>query len=226
MSDSGISSVFVAGAGLMGSGIAQTAAQSGLTVVLYDALEGAAARAIAQIGARLERAEQSGRLAAGAAAAAREHLRGAEGPRAAADSQMVIEAISEKLETKLAFWSAMDEICPESVLFASNTSSIPITRLAAATGRPAQFMGMHFYSPVPVMELVELVRGVLTSDATYATVERLSRELGKLPVGSADTPGLPTVAGLVGQSRPLWEHPWPVVGPGSPNLCSQGTEAA
>ena len=186
---SGISSVFVAGAGLMGAGIAQTAAQSGLRVELHDAVEGAAATAIAQIGARLERAEQSGRLAAGTAAAAREHLHAGDGPGAAATTQMVVEAISEKLETKLAFWSTMDEVCPASVIFASNTSSIPITRLAAATNRPAQFIGMHFYSPVPVMELVELVRGVLTSDATYTTVERLSRELGKLPVSSADTPG-------------------------------------
>ena len=189
MSESGISSLFVAGAGLMGSGIAHTAAQSGVRVALYDAADGAAERAISRIGDRLARAEQSGRLAAGSAASTRENLRAVADPRAAADTQMVIEAISEQLEVKLAFWSTMDQICPAPVLFASNTSSIPITRLAATTTRPEQFIGMHFYSPVPVMELVELVRGVLTSDATYATVERLARDLGKSPVSSADTPG-------------------------------------
>ncbi len=189
MSESGISSLFVAGAGLMGSGIAHTAAQSGVRVALYDAAEGAAERAIGRIGDRLARAEQSGQLAAGAAANTVENLRAVADPGAAADTQMVIEAISEQLEVKLAFWSTMDQICPDPVLFASNTSSIPITRLAATTTRPEQFIGMHFYSPVPVMELVELVRGLLTSDATYATVERLSRDLGKSPVSSADTPG-------------------------------------
>ncbi len=189
MSESGISSLFVAGAGLMGSGIAHTAAQSGVGVALYDAADGAAERAISRIGDRLARAEQSGRLEAGAAANTLENLRAVADPGAAADTEMVIEAISEQLEVKLAFWSAMDQICPDPVLFASNTSSIPITRLAATTTRPEQFIGMHFYSPVPVMELVELVRGVLTSDATYAKVERLSRDLGKRPVSSADTPG-------------------------------------
>lgn len=189
MSESGISSVFVAGAGLMGAGIAHTAAQSGVRVALYDAADGAAERAITHIGDRLARAEQSGRLAAGSAATTRENLRAVAHPGAAADAQMVIEAISEQLDVKLAFWSSMDQICPGPVLFASNTSSIPITRLAAATTRPEQFIGMHFYSPVPVMELVELVRGVLTSDATFATVESLSRDWGKRPVSSADTPG-------------------------------------
>lgn len=159
MSESGISSLFVAGAGLMGSGIAHTAAQSGVGVALYDAADGAAERAISRIGDRLARAEQSGRLEAGAAANTLENLRAVADPGAAADTQMVIEAISEQLEVKLAFWSTMDQICPDPVLFASNTSSIPITRLAATTTRPEQFIGMHFYSPVPVMELVELVRG-------------------------------------------------------------------
>jgi len=189
MRESGIGSVFVAGAGLMGAGIAQTAAQSGLQVALYDAVEGAAGAAVARIGDRLARAEQAGRLPAGSARAALGNLEAVTHPRAAGESQMVIEAITEQLEAKLAFWSAVDEICPSPVLFASNTSSIPITRLAAATTRPAQFIGMHFYSPVPVMELVELVRGWLTSDATYETVERLARDLGKHPVSSADTPG-------------------------------------
>ena len=189
MSESGISKVFVAGAGLMGSGIAQTAVQSGLQVQLYDALSGAAESAVGKIRQRLERAEQAQRIPVGSAAATGALLEVAKEPTAAAEVQLVIEAISEQIDTKLAFWSRMDEICPAEVLFTSNTSSIPITRLAAATQRPDRFMGMHFYSPVPVMELVELVRGLLTTDATYGVVERLALEMGKSPVSSTDTPG-------------------------------------
>jgi 3-hydroxybutyryl-CoA dehydrogenase len=189
VSESGISSLFVAGAGLMGSGIAQTVAQAGIEVRLYDAAPGAAERAIEQIGARLERAEQAGRLSAGGAEAARSRLVQAASPSDASQADLVIEAISEQLETKLSFWSELDSTCSAPTIFASNTSSIPITRLAAATKRPERFLGMHFYSPVPVMELVELVRGLLTSDQTYAQVEQLARELGKVPVRSEDAPG-------------------------------------
>jgi len=189
MSESGISKVFVAGAGLMGSGIAQTAVQSGLQVQLYDALSGAAESAVGKIRQRLERAEQAQRIPVGSAAATGALLEVAKEPTAAAEVQLVIEAISEQIDTKLAFWSRMDGICPAEVLFTSNTSSIPITRLAAATQRPDRFMGMHFYSPVPVMELVELVRGLLTTDATYGVVEQLALEMGKSPVSSTDTPG-------------------------------------
>lgn len=189
MSESGISSVFVAGAGLMGSGIAQTVAQAGIGVRLYDAAPGAAERSIEQIGARLERAEQAGRLPASGAEAARSRLVLAAFPSDASQADLVIEAISEQLEAKLSFWSEMDSICAAPTIFASNTSSIPITRLAAATKRPERFLGMHFYSPVPVMDLVELVPGLLTSDQTYAQVEQLAHELGKVPVRSKDTPG-------------------------------------
>ncbi|MHB8392944.1 MAG: 3-hydroxyacyl-CoA dehydrogenase family protein [Candidatus Dormibacteria bacterium] len=189
MSESGISKVFVAGAGLMGSGIAQTAVQSGLQVQLYDALSGAAESAVGKIRERLERAEQAQRIPVGSAAATGALLEVAKEPTSAAEVQLVIEAISEQIDTKLAFWSRMDGICPAEVLFTSNTSSIPITRLAAATQRPDRFMGMHFYSPVPVMELVELVRGLLTTDATYGVVEQLALEMGKSPVSSTDTPG-------------------------------------
>jgi 3-hydroxybutyryl-CoA dehydrogenase len=181
--------VFVAGAGLMGSGIAQTVAQSGISVRLYDAAEGAAERAIGQIAARLERAEQAGKLPAGRSEATAKLLARVTSTADASDAEIVIEAISEKLEVKLSFWSEMESICPDPTIFASNTSSIPITRLAAATNRPDRFLGMHFYSPVPVMELVELVRGLLTTDQTYTLVEQLARDLGKVPVQSADTPG-------------------------------------
>jgi 3-hydroxybutyryl-CoA dehydrogenase len=181
--------LFVAGAGLMGSGIAQTAVQSGLTVDLFDARPGAAASSREQIGSRLQRAEDAGRLAEGVARSALERLQVAEGLEAATAAQVVIEAITEEVETKLSFWRELDQLCPEAVIFTSNTSSIPITRLATATERPDRFMGMHFYSPVPVMELVELIRGVLTSDDTFAQIQALSVRLGKTPVTSSDAPG-------------------------------------
>ncbi|MHB1501915.1 MAG: 3-hydroxyacyl-CoA dehydrogenase family protein [Candidatus Dormibacteria bacterium] len=189
MNGSGIRSVFVAGAGLMGSGIAQTAAASGLEVRLYDSATGAAQAATARIAERLQRAEQQGKLETGQAAQSSSRLRAVAGPRDAAAVDLVIEAISEQMEVKLAFWEEMERQCPDQVVFTSNTSSIPITRLAAATQRPERFMGMHFYSPVPVMELVELVRGLLTSEETYRRIEALAGEMGKVPVGSADTPG-------------------------------------
>jgi 3-hydroxybutyryl-CoA dehydrogenase len=189
MSESKIQAVFVAGAGLMGSGIAQTAATSGLEVRLYDSADGAAEAAVRRIGERLQRSEDQGKIAAGQAAAVSSRLRACAAPADAAATDLVIEAISEQLPVKLAFWEQMEELCPDQVLFTSNTSSIPITRLAAATRRSERFMGMHFYSPVPVMELVELVRGLGTSDETYSRIEALAREMGKVPVSSADTPG-------------------------------------
>ncbi|MGA7172083.1 MAG: 3-hydroxyacyl-CoA dehydrogenase NAD-binding domain-containing protein [Candidatus Dormiibacterota bacterium] len=182
--------LLVVGAGLMGSGIAQTAAQSGLEVKLFDSRAGAAATAVGQIGERLRRAEEAGRLGAGDADAASARVGAAdELAAAAATPDVIVEAITEELEVKLDLWRELDQICASSVLFTSNTSSIPITKLAAATSRPDKFMGMHFYSPVPVMKLVELIRGVLTSDDTFTSIEELSRQLGKTPVTSADTPG-------------------------------------
>jgi 3-hydroxybutyryl-CoA dehydrogenase len=181
--------LFVAGAGLMGSGIAQTALQRGLEVLLFDARPEAATEAQGQIGERLQRAVQAGRLPAEAAAEGSRRLEVVSDLKAAGGADVVIEAITEALATKLEFWGAIDRICADNVLFTSNTSSIPITRLAAATDRPERFMGMHFYSPVPVMKLVELIRGVLTSDETFASIDALSRQLGKTPVNSADTPG-------------------------------------
>ncbi|MDA8330253.1 MAG: 3-hydroxyacyl-CoA dehydrogenase NAD-binding domain-containing protein [Candidatus Dormibacteraeota bacterium] len=189
MSGSGFRTVFVAGAGLMGAGIAHTVAQHGLEVLLYDSAPGAAESAISRIRQRLQRSEEQGRLEQGAAAAAGSRLRVAVEPSGVEGADLVIEAISEQLETKVAFWEDLDGRCAREVIFTSNTSSIPITRLAAATGRPDRFMGMHFYSPVPVMELVELIRGLTTSEETHSRIEKLAQELGKIPVSSSDTPG-------------------------------------
>jgi len=173
----------------MGSGIAQTAAQSGFDVQLFDSRSKAAASGRDQIADRLRRAGAAGRLPAEKADAALARLVVADELGTAQLADVIIEAITEELEAKLGLWRELDGICREATLFVSNTSSIPITRLAAATNRPDQFMGMHFYSPVPVMKLVELIRGALTSDDTFARIEALSRRLGKTPVSSADTPG-------------------------------------
>jgi len=181
--------LLVVGAGLMGSGIAQTAAQSGLEVQLFDSRPGAATSARGKITDRLRRAVAGGRLPAGDAAAATDRLAVATELGTAAQADLVVEAITEELEAKLALWRELDQLCPATTLFTSNTSSISITRLAAATSRPEQFMGMHFYSPVPVMKLVELIRGLLTSDETFASIERLSVQIGKTPVKASDTPG-------------------------------------
>ncbi len=189
MSDVQIRSAFVAGAGLMGGGIAQVSAQAGLQVTVFDAAPGAAERAIAQIEKRLVRAEQAQRLQGVSAAEVLSRLGVGADTQAAASADIVIEAVTEHEQVKLELFAELDRICPAPTVLASNTSSIPITRLAAATARPDRVIGMHFYSPVPLMELVELVRGVNTSDATYELVEQLGLRMGKVPVTSADTPG-------------------------------------
>ncbi|HVA20479.1 MAG TPA: 3-hydroxyacyl-CoA dehydrogenase NAD-binding domain-containing protein [Candidatus Micrarchaeia archaeon] len=184
-----IERIFVAGAGLMGAGIAQTCAQHGLAVDLYDIEEAALGRAERQLGSSLDRLVERGRLAAPEREAARARINlGAELERAEA-ADLVIEAVVESAEVKQRFFATVDGLCPPPVLFASNTSSIPITRLAAATRRPERFIGMHFYSPVPVMTLVEIVQGVRTTAATVQVIEELARRLGKTPVMARDLPG-------------------------------------
>ncbi|MGH7697426.1 MAG: 3-hydroxyacyl-CoA dehydrogenase family protein [Candidatus Dormibacteria bacterium] len=173
----------------MGGGIAQTAAQAGLPVSLFDSAAGAAERARERILERLGRAESAGKVESGIREAVGSRLKLASDLADAATTTVVIEAVSEDLETKLGLFRELDQLCPAEVLFASNTSSIPITRLAAATSRPERFMGMHFYSPVPVMELVELIPGVRTGDVTYARLEQLGKVMGKTPVRSADSAG-------------------------------------
>ncbi len=185
----GVERVFVAGAGLMGAGIAQTLAQHGLRVDLYDIEPAALGRAERQIAESLSRLTARGRLAAGEADVVRTRIRPGTALEPAVQSDLVIEAVVEAAEVKQRFWAAVDRLCPPAVRFASNTSSIPITRLAAATSRPEQFIGMHFYSPVPVMTLVEVVRGVRTDDATQRAIEALAVRLGKTPVAAADLPG-------------------------------------
>ncbi len=184
-----IQTVGVVGAGQMGGGIAHVAAASGLTVLLAD-LEGPyLERARASIERNLDREVARGKRTPEEKAAALERISISPVLAGFAGADVVIEAIVEVEETKKDLFRKLDSICPEKVLFASNTSSISITRLAGATGRPDRFIGMHFMNPVPVMALVEVIRGIATSDETAAAVEGLARAMGKTPIFCNDSPG-------------------------------------
>jgi 3-hydroxybutyryl-CoA dehydrogenase len=179
----------IVGAGTMGAGIAQVAAQAGCTVWLVDAQPGAVERAIERVGEGLRRGVARGTIRDEERAAALARLHPAPDLRALADCELVIEAVSEREPLKREVFRELDAIAPPATILASNTSSISITRLAAATRRPDRVVGMHFFNPVPVMRLVEVVRGVDTSDATVARVRELAVALGKTPVEVRDYPG-------------------------------------
>jgi len=206
-----IDEVFVAGAGLMGHGIAQVHAAIGKRVTLY---EPDLARAVAgrdRIAGNLERAVAKNRLQPDERGAILARIVPTDMLRGAADADLVIEAVFEDEAVKAALWSSLDAIAPARSIFASNTSSISIDRLAAATSeaRRPQFMGMHFFSPVPVMPLVELIRGAATSDATEAAVRAVSLELGKQVIVSADRPGFivnRVLMPLIGEAMRAYEE--------------------
>jgi 3-hydroxybutyryl-CoA dehydrogenase len=184
-----IRTVGVVGAGQMGSGIAHVAAASGLTVLLAD-LEGPyLEKARASIGRNLDREVARGKRAPEEKAAALERISTSPVLSGFAEADVVVEAVVEDEETKKDLFRKLDSICPEKVIFASNTSSISITRLAGATGRPDRFIGMHFMNPVPMMALVEVVRGIATSDETASAAEALARLMGKTPIFCNDSPG-------------------------------------
>jgi 3-hydroxybutyryl-CoA dehydrogenase len=179
----------VVGAGTMGSGIAHVFARSGLRVLLCDVEQRFLDRALASIRANLGREAAKGKLAESEiepALARIEPITDREGLSAA---DFVVEAASERFELKAEIFRALDRILPAEAILATNTSSISITRLAAQTERPAQVIGMHFFNPVPVMALVEVVRGLATSAETFETVRSLSVRLGKTPVEVNDAPG-------------------------------------
>ena len=175
--------VLVVGAGQMGTGIAQVVATSGRTVLLHDPFPGAVERGLAGMQQSLERFEAKG----GPSAA--EALGRVSETSALAPADLMIEAIVEDVDAKLALFRAADEVLPAHAILASNTSSIPITTLAAATSRPDQVIGMHFFNPVPVLQLVEVIRALQTSDETAAAIVSLARELGKEPAEANDFPG-------------------------------------
>ncbi|MDI7250822.1 MAG: 3-hydroxyacyl-CoA dehydrogenase NAD-binding domain-containing protein, partial [Bacillota bacterium] len=181
--------VFVAGAGQMGSGIAQVAAQAGLQVTMQDIASEFLDRGMATIRRNLARSVEKGRITAEEEQAILERLQTTLNLEAAAEADVVVEAIVENLQAKKDLFSELDRICPAATILASNTSSLPITELAASTKRPDRFIGMHFMNPVPVMQLVEVVRGHLTSDETHAAILDLAVRMGKTPVTVQDYPG-------------------------------------
>jgi len=184
-----IDNVGVVGAGTMGAGIAQTFAQSGFPVTLVDAFPDALKRGVEKIRAGIEKSAKKGLLDAAAAEAAAQRLTPASALDALAHAALVVEAVPEKVDLKLDVFRALDGLLPARAILASNTSSISITRLAAATRRPERSIGMHFMNPVPLMKLVEVVRGLATDDATTEAVVDLSKKLGKTPVVVNDYPG-------------------------------------
>ncbi len=179
----------VVGAGTMGQGIAQTLIRNGLEAVLVDVETGLLDKARERIAKGLQREVDKGRLDAAAKEKALGRLRTGTDPGALRDVPFLVEAIVEKEDAKISLFRQLDELCPPETLFASNTSSISITRIAAATDRPERFIGMHFMNPVPVMKLVEVIRGERTSDATCRMTVALAEKLGKTPVEVNDFPG-------------------------------------
>jgi 3-hydroxybutyryl-CoA dehydrogenase len=184
-----IQTIGVVGAGTMGHGIAQVAAQSGYQVVLVDAAPAALERGQAQIGKGYERLVGKGKLSAEDRDAALSRLTAAGDLSALASVDLVVEAVVERLEVKAKVLAELDRLCGASTILATNTSSISITKLAAATSRPEKVIGMHFMNPVPVMQLIEVIRGLATSQETWDAVEAASRKMGKTPVEINDAPG-------------------------------------
>jgi 3-hydroxybutyryl-CoA dehydrogenase len=169
----------VIGAGLMGSGIAQVAARAGWEVVLRDLDESATARGLAGIRTSLERFAAKGQIAPDDVSATLARITPTTDLEAAADADLVVEAVFERLELKQEVFRSLDKICREGAVLATNTSAIPVTQIAAATQRPESVVGTHFFSPVPMMKLCELVRGHKTSDPTLATARSFAEGIGK-----------------------------------------------
>ncbi len=184
-----IESFGVVGAGTMGNGIAQVAATAGLATVLVDVAPAALEKGLAAIGKSLERLAAKGKLTAEEAAAARGRVTSGSTLEALAGCDLVVEAVVERFDVKRQVLAELDRLCAPSAILATNTSSISITKLAAQTGRPAQVIGMHFMNPVPLMQLVEIIRGLQTSQATYDAIEAATRRLGKIPIEVHDSPG-------------------------------------
>ncbi len=185
----GIDRMAVIGAGQMGSGIAQVAAQAGLEVVVADAAPDLARRAVEKLGQTLAKLVEKGKLPA----AEREKVLGRIRPAASLDecagADLAIEAVVENMGVKQEIFRKLDALLRPEAILASNTSSISITGLAASTKRPDRFVGMHFMNPPPVMQLIEIIRGLQTSDATYQAILALAKRFGKTTVTSKDAPG-------------------------------------
>jgi 3-hydroxybutyryl-CoA dehydrogenase len=188
-----VKKVAVLGAGIMGAGISQVAVQAGLQVYMEDIDSKFVEKGMDTIKQSLARSVNRGRTSQADADAALARVKGTTDlPYSVKDVDVVIEAIPENMTLKKETFAKIDKLCPDKVIFASNTSGLSITDMASATGRPDRFVGMHFFNPVPMMQLVEIVRGYNTSDATVKVIEQLAAKMGKTTVIAKDTPGFVT----------------------------------
>jgi 3-hydroxybutyryl-CoA dehydrogenase len=184
-----VRTVGIIGAGTMGNGIAHVFARSGYNVVLVETAQPALDRGLQTISKNLEREVAKNKLSPQDRDAALKRIQGGLDRRALSKCDFVVEAAFEKFEIKQEIFRDLDQICRPEVILSSNTSSISITKIAAQTKRPEKVIGMHFFNPVPVMKLVEVIRGIATSDATYATTRDLALKVDKTPVEVNDAPG-------------------------------------
>jgi 3-hydroxybutyryl-CoA dehydrogenase len=185
-----VTRIVVIGAGTMGNGIAHTAAASGFETVLIDVNDAFLTRGMSTISANLQRGVDKGKMTADEKQSVLDRITATTSlEHAVADAGLVVEAIIEDVAAKTQLFEKLDNLTKPDCILASNTSSISITKIAAATKRPEKVIGMHFMNPVPVMTLVEIIRGIATSDETYRTVEELAKRMGKTPIEVNDYPG-------------------------------------
>ena len=184
-----ITTVGIVGAGTMGNGIAQACAVCGVNVVMVDISEQAVAKGLATVAGSLDRLLKKEKITAADKEAALSRIKGSTSYDDLKAAQLVIEAATENYELKVKIVKQLDALLAPEVILATNTSSISITKLAAVTGRADRFIGMHFFNPVPMMALVELIRGLQTSDATHDTVHAMAKVLGKTPITVKNAPG-------------------------------------
>ena len=189
MSSNSIQTVGIIGSGTMGNGIAQACATSGLNVIMVDISDAAVQKGLATVAGSLDRLIKKDKMTAADKDAAMARIQGSTSYDDLKGAQLVIEAATENLELKIKILRQLDGLLPPETLVATNTSSIGITQLAAVTQRADRFIGMHFFNPVPMMALVEIIRGLQTSDSTHAAVHALALALGKTPITVKNAPG-------------------------------------
>ena len=192
-----ISTVGIIGAGTMGNGIAQACAVSGINVVMVDISDTAVQKGISTVSGSLDRLIKKEKISEADKTAALARIKGSTSYEDLKSAQIVIEAATENFDLKVKILKQIDAIVPADVILASNTSSISITKLAAITSRADRFIGMHFFNPVPMMALVEIIRGLQTSDSTHDAVKALSERLGKSPITVKNAPGFVVNRSLV-----------------------------
>ena len=184
-----IKTIGVVGAGQMGNGIAQVAASAGFRVVMSDIAESFVQKGLTAISKNLDRVAEKGKISAQKKDEIFGRIKGTVQVKELAETDFVVEAATENESLKLNIFKELEQVCRKEIILSSNTSSISITKIASATQRPSQVIGMHFMNPVPVMQLVEIIRGLQTTQETFHTVKTLTEKMGKTPVEANDFPG-------------------------------------